>query len=779
MEHGDVKKKGKIMPRPVLGEEVSILELLQCNVAVNDEQRTCRFRIPSYQRPYAWTDRECCDLYDELHGRWLDDFARGMNDPNGQREWMFLGSVVLALMEGDCVSVVDGQQRLTTLSILLSAIRAASGGDDVIGGLLGSQIAPKLRLRDEDRTFFASQIVSGNLFALNDPMLQTANQAQRNIVRNAMVFKRMLSEHFQGDVQRLRSFRDFILDQVLVIRTISYDPAAAFPMFMALNGKGMDLSNSDMIKAFVIESKTYEDGEVRADYARLWQERESDLIEIRHRPEEFGEMLEHIRLIHKRAKAKVTLYQELLSVFNADDNLSPSQARPCPVYDEIVSPYAMACQNILRATYPAASNTPYEQSIRSSLQWLNRLNFADWRAVVMLLFKRGFGVAAVERFLKRYERLMAYYIVTRRTNSTRVTRYVHLIDELNGYNGDMAAFNSHVVELSSEEKQQFLDALNDDVYNALPLATVKYLLSRLNSFVSAIGTAIDLDTISVEHVLPQTTADDLQEQNPERQWGAWWTQPECAEWTHRLGNLVPISGRVNSRAQNFSFDRKRQVYAGVGVNAGRAAAGNELLTRIIQRNTWTPQDVQSNQDFLLDQCRLHWDLNVLFGQDVQIQNGNGANPIPSRYPADDHQHPANELGRDDFEQAYRHIAESFLSNGQLTATERHNHTVTLRKEGHRTLLMRITVDKPHVRIALWVDNQLDFTNRYRPALAHFHLDGWTPFVFGEKDGCGNALSIRPVDTVQIIPAVEIDLISLHNAVDAILLALIDVGVFQG
>lgn len=548
------------MPRPVSGEEVSIRELVQCNVVVDDEQHTCTFRIPSYQRPYAWTDRECCDLYDELYGLWQDDFPLAMNAPGGQREWMFLGSVVLALMEGDCVSVVDGQQRVTTLSILLSAIRAASGGDDVIDGLLGSPVVPKLKLRDEDRTFFTSQIVGGGLFAQNDPMLQATNEAQRNIVRNAMVFKRMLSEHFQGNVQQLRSLRDFILDQVLVIRTISYDPSAAFPMFMALNGKGMDLSNSDMIKAFVIESKTYENGEVKSDYARLWQERETDLIEIRHRTEEFGEMLEHIRLIYKRAKARKTLYEELQAVFNADDSLNPSQAHPCPVYDEIVSPYAMACQNILHATYPAASQTHHhlEPSIRSSLQWLNRLNFADWRAVVMLLFKRGFGVEVVERFLKKYERLMAYYIVTRRTNSTRVTRYVHLIDELNGYNGDMAAFNSNVVELTNEEKRQFLDALNDDVYKVLPLATVKYLLSRLNSFVSDIGAAIDLDTISVEHILPQTPADDIQEQNPTRQWGAWWSQPECVvQWTHRLGNLVPISGRVNSRAQNFSFDRKK------------------------------------------------------------------------------------------------------------------------------------------------------------------------------------------------------------------------------
>lgn len=215
------------------------------------------------------------------------------------------------------------------------------------------------------------------------------------------------------------------------------------------------------------------------------------------------------------------------------------------------------------------------------------------------------------------------------------------------------------------------------------------------------------------------------------------------------------------------------------MNAGQAAAGNALLTRIIQCNDWTPQVVQANHAFLLDQCRLHWDLNILPGQNVQIQNENGVNPIPPLHPAGNHQHHVNEFGDEDFEQAYCHIAESFLNNRQLTRTERHNHTVTLRREGHRTLLMRITVRRPHVRIALSVDNQLDLTQHYRPALENFHLDGWTPFVFGERDRCGNALSIRPVDTVQIIPVEGIDLPSLHNAVDAILSALIDAGVFHG
>ena len=115
--------------------------------------------IPSYQRPYAWTVDQASELFDDLY-----DFYRSELD-----EGYFLGSIVLIKEEGKpAAEVIDGQQRLTTLTILLAALAARSAPDDrallknyiVEAGNKFEQLAakPRLTLRERDKEFFAKYV---------------------------------------------------------------------------------------------------------------------------------------------------------------------------------------------------------------------------------------------------------------------------------------------------------------------------------------------------------------------------------------------------------------------------------------------------------------------------------------------------------------------------------------------------------------------------------------------------------------------------------------------
>jgi uncharacterized protein with ParB-like and HNH nuclease domain len=76
--------------------------------------------IPSYQRPYAWTVDEASELFDDLY-----DFYQ-----REEEETYFLGSIVLIKEEDkNYAEVIDGQQRLTTLTILLASIASMLTGD--------------------------------------------------------------------------------------------------------------------------------------------------------------------------------------------------------------------------------------------------------------------------------------------------------------------------------------------------------------------------------------------------------------------------------------------------------------------------------------------------------------------------------------------------------------------------------------------------------------------------------------------------------------------------
>ncbi len=155
------------------------------------------FRIPLYQRPYSWTTEQAGELLDDLISFIGSDTGVGVDALSPY----FLGSIVLIKDESQPdAEVVDGQQRLTTLTILLSALRQTIKTPDYALGMTdylyqegkpleGTPNRYRLTLRERDAEFFRTriqdqgQIVS--LKKLNDGQLP---DSQKNIRSNAVLF---------------------------------------------------------------------------------------------------------------------------------------------------------------------------------------------------------------------------------------------------------------------------------------------------------------------------------------------------------------------------------------------------------------------------------------------------------------------------------------------------------------------------------------------------------------------------------------------------------------
>jgi hypothetical protein len=122
------------------------------------------FAIPGYQRPYAWTTEQARDLFEDLLS-----FLQARPVEAEEMPPYFLGCIVLIKSESQPdAEVVDGQQRLTTLTILLSAIRANVPTKDAAdvtkliyeegSQILGTQDRFRLSLRERDRQFFQDYV---------------------------------------------------------------------------------------------------------------------------------------------------------------------------------------------------------------------------------------------------------------------------------------------------------------------------------------------------------------------------------------------------------------------------------------------------------------------------------------------------------------------------------------------------------------------------------------------------------------------------------------------
>ena len=151
--------------------------------------------------------------------------------------------------------------------------------------------------------------------------------------------------------------------------------------------------------------------------------------------------------------------------------------------------------------------------------------------------------------------------------------------------------------MTEEEKAAFLEKLNSDMYKMVSNKR-NYLILRLDSFVSDGAATYNSKILTIEHVLPQTVAADSG-------WESMWPDVnERAYWLHKIGNLIPLTKRHNSEAQNYEFDVKKEKYF-----KGKAGTTSyALATQVLSYSQWTPVTVRARHDALIDVYKKNWDL---------------------------------------------------------------------------------------------------------------------------------------------------------------------------
>ena len=543
------------------------------------------FHIPSYQRPYAWTEDEANTLFDDLY-----DFYQ-----TNPKENYFLGSVVLVKNEKPHAEVIDGQQRLTTLTILLAVIASHFSGDQK--ATLAKYIcepgnefeslkpSPRLYLREKERAFFeqVQNLSIQDILSLDPLKLDT--EAKQHIVLNCKALNKKISENFSNNISSLLEYVQFLLQRCFIIIVSTPSQDSAFRVFSVMNSRGLDLLPIDIIKADTIGSL---DSNLRVDYTEKWEELESTLTRSN-----FNELFAHIRMVFAKSKAQKSLLDEFKV------HIWPHFSDKKDFIDEILIPYASSYNIIKNAAY---KSTEDNDQINGLLKWLNRLDFADWIPVsIKFLASYEDKPKTVYAFFKKLECLAAYLHINSKDVNARIRRFSKILEELESINPIDIQDNLELesIELSEEEKNDFLAILNGEIYR-MAAKRRNYVIMRLNSFVSDGAIAFDSKVLTIEHVLPQTVETNSL-------WAQWWTNEEDREkWVHRISNLVPLTRKINSSAQNFDFADKKNKYF-VGKNG---TSSYPLTTQVLTHEKWTPQIVVERQKTLLTVFENAWNLTT-------------------------------------------------------------------------------------------------------------------------------------------------------------------------
>lgn len=537
------------------------------------------FTIPDYQRPYSWGTEQALQLLDDLDGA----LERDSDEP------YFLGSIVLVREGERRAQVIDGQQRLTTLSILFAILRDLTHSQELASELrdfvlepgkitAGTKPKPRLTLRARDAKFFHDFVQApGNiekLTLLDDNAL--ANDAQRAIRNNAAALRQRISDWPESRIQSLAAMTG---TRTFLVVVSTPDLASAHRIFSVMNARGLDLSPADIFKAQVVGAL---DEDEQADYAKKWEDAEEDLGR-----DGFAELFLHIRVIFAKERAR----RELLLEF-PEQVLDPYLENDAALFvDDVLLPYAEAYEHLINQDYEGG---PQWQRVNAWLARLVRVDNNDWRPAALWALRHHSGDPIyLDNFLRRLERVAASMLLRRVYATPRAMRYASLLKELEA--GDGLAAKSF--ELTDEERTETRQQLAGEIYLVSPVRS--YVLLRLDELLAdQPGVTYEHKLITVEHVLPQNPKSDSQ-------WCIDFTDGERAHWVHRLANLVLLNRRKNSSAQRYDFQDKKVKYF-TGPNGVAAFA---LTTGVLRQDSWTPDVLATRQVDLTKKLVDEWGLN--------------------------------------------------------------------------------------------------------------------------------------------------------------------------
>jgi hypothetical protein len=501
----------------------------------------------------------------------------------------FLGSIVLVKLPTEAqAKVIDGQQRLTTVTILLSVLRDLTTDLELkierrsyvyqkASADKGLKDRYRLLLRERDRPFFLKYVQAPGATD-NLPDITKLEGSQKRIAENAKILRTQLEEIPE---QRRNVLIAFLIQHCYLVVVAVPTAEAARRIFTVLNARGLDLTPTDILKADLLERAGTA---IEASLANRWEQVEQALGR-----ERMVELFGHIRMIYERDKPRLALepgFPKFVSPFTGDADAFISN---------VLEPLADAW--LLLTDTPRVQKHFGSEAARA-VRSLDRIDNKDWLPpVVLRMWKWEHDESsAIAGFMIALERLAYFLFVTRAGVNDRIARFSAVMDEFEPRQGKEKPIAG--LSLSDSEQQQFVRVLSGPLYQISRVC--KPVMQRLDEALSSGGASYD-ELVSIEHVLPQTVDD-----------GSEWAllfpdEQERSDWTHRLANLVFLTRRINTRASNWDFDRKKKEYF-----ASSDGSSPFVITQgVLQTEKWTPEHLCVRQKQLIEKVCEVWQLNAV------------------------------------------------------------------------------------------------------------------------------------------------------------------------
>ncbi len=572
-------------------------------------QKSTQFVIPIYQRTYSWTNKQSKQLWDDI-------LRAGLNDSIAVH---FIGSIVYVEQGLSQVShqapllVIDGQQRLTTVALLLEALARAVGDDEPLDGFSAQKIREYYltnRLEKDERFFklLLSQTDNASLKAIMKNSEQPREPSIR-VTQNFELFTSLL-EGLKGD---LAPICRGLAKLVVVDIALSRDQDNPQLIFESMNSTGKELSQADLIRNFILmglepvfQTRLYEE---------YWRPMELDFGQEAY-GSQFDSFMRHYLTV------RIGEIPREREVYDAFKDYSQTKAVRDAGIDALVKEIrafaryfcAMALGKEQNASLKEAFHDLRELKVDVAYPFLLEM-YHDYANAVLTVEDFSAAVRLVESYV--FRRAICS-IPTNSMNKTFCT-----FSKMLKKDRYLESIKAHFLTLPSYRRfpgdDEFRrDLQTRDLYN---FRSRSYWLRRFENHDRK--ERVPVDEYTIEHILPQNP--DLSMAWQEMLGSEW--QRVQQQWLHTLGNLT-LTG-YNAEYSDRSFTDKRDMTGGFKQSPLRL---NDGLGRL---EFWNETTINERAGRLAEQALVVWHAPALDAATLSAYKPEGIQST-SGYSIEDH-----------------------------------------------------------------------------------------------------------------------------------------------
>lgn len=574
------------------------------------------YSVPDFQREYVWEREQVEKLLQDIYDEFYDEEGRVLPGPE-----YFLGSIVACKGDDGTFQLIDGQQRMTTLYLILCVIRdifKETGAER--SKVLESQIADaatdprtyeeveryRVALQYEDSAGVLEKIAGGETPLAE--ISETTNSVS-NILAAYRDIREFLSTNLDTDPKRLREFHGVLTTRVKMIRIVTPTIANALKVFETINDRGVGLNAMDLLKNLLFMKTDSK------DYAKLkgrWEKLVKTLDRCKEKPLRF--LRYYIMAHHEIDYHRGIREDEIYAWFVANSAKCGIDDGPLAFVDRLTE-CAQAHANFLACKDAQGQENRY-------LRNLALLGGALRQQYILLLAGRGLSPDLFGRLCRAIENLFFCYIITREPTKTFERNFARWSADLRQVNSPQAldAFIAKYFVPDMESRADRFDfAFRELTQDRIQQYRMRYILAKFTQYVEELAWGNPaygrLDhyiakNVEIEHILPTNPRPDVR--------AAFDKQEEYNTHVGRLGNLTLLEKTINGSVQNGSFAEKASGYRQstflltkslaekpqVGVNTQLNLAVQDL----IQFDKWDSAAIQARQEMLAKLARKVWDM---------------------------------------------------------------------------------------------------------------------------------------------------------------------------